>query len=322
MVPRKKIYGWLWAVVIVLLIVGVILAFGLRESPEREVEIGEGCAGPFRVGYSAGSYNYVSASGETRERLMAAWYPADGNGDALEDCGKFPLIVFSHGYGGCGTQSRFLTEGLARAGYVVATADHADARCSIAGGDDGLEEYDTPDFTEVETWDDSKYYDRKEDISALIDTVLDSDEFGVDPSMIGGAGHSLGGYTMLSMAGARDSWEDSRIDAVLVLAPYARPISLGETNGTISIPVMLQGGTLDVTVTPYMDEVYSALRGPRYFFVLKRAGHFAWTNFADDGENADTIVEYSVAFFDRHIKNEDVILLEERDERFDEFYFS
>src|SRR4029078_10886352 len=46
---------------------------------------------------------------------------------------RYPLIVFSHGWGGCATQSVFLTEQLARAGYVVAAPNHQDAGCGLDG---------------------------------------------------------------------------------------------------------------------------------------------------------------------------------------------
>ena len=49
-------------------------------------------------------------------------------------CGSFPMVVFLHGYGGCGTQSVFITEQLARDGYVVAAPNHQEAGCSIDGG--------------------------------------------------------------------------------------------------------------------------------------------------------------------------------------------
>jgi len=38
-----------------------------------------------------------------------------------------PLVLFSHGLGGCALQTIFFTEELARHGYVVAAPDHADA---------------------------------------------------------------------------------------------------------------------------------------------------------------------------------------------------
>ena len=77
-------------------------------------------------------------------RKVAVWYPAaaaeqafaytraggDLKGSIARDappaaCPRVPLVLFSHGLGGCGLQSTFLTEELARRGYVVAAPDHA-----------------------------------------------------------------------------------------------------------------------------------------------------------------------------------------------------
>src|SRR5262249_50737210 len=41
-----------------------------------------------------------------------------------------PVIVFSHGFHGCATQSRFLMEALASAGYLVLAPNHRDATCN------------------------------------------------------------------------------------------------------------------------------------------------------------------------------------------------
>src|SRR5271170_4777599 len=60
-------------------------------------------------------------------RDVAIWKPA-GTAPAA----GFPVVVFSHGFGGCNTQSVFLMEALANAGYLVVAPNHADARCGSA----------------------------------------------------------------------------------------------------------------------------------------------------------------------------------------------
>ena len=57
-------------------------------------------------------------------RQVAMWKPA---GPAPPD--GYPVILFSHGFTGCGTQSVFLTDGLAQAGYFVLAPNHHDAGC-------------------------------------------------------------------------------------------------------------------------------------------------------------------------------------------------
>ena len=42
---------------------------------------------------------------------------------------KQPVIIFSHGFHGCATQSRFLMEAFASAGYIIFAPNHRDATC-------------------------------------------------------------------------------------------------------------------------------------------------------------------------------------------------
>jgi dienelactone hydrolase len=44
---------------------------------------------------------------------------------------RWPVVVFSHGLFECANQSRFITEGIAAAGYLVIAPNHADAICSV-----------------------------------------------------------------------------------------------------------------------------------------------------------------------------------------------
>src|SRR5471030_3184572 len=56
-------------------------------------------------------------------RDVAVWKPAGAAAVA-----GYPVVVFSHGYGGNNTQSTFLMEALAGAGYLVVAPNHQDAR--------------------------------------------------------------------------------------------------------------------------------------------------------------------------------------------------
>src|SRR5437773_2068602 len=58
------------------------------------------------------------------KRDVAIWKPT-----GTAPAGGFPVILFSHGFGGCNTQSTFLMEALAHAGYLVLAPNHQDARC-------------------------------------------------------------------------------------------------------------------------------------------------------------------------------------------------
>ena len=187
-----------------------------------------------------------------RKMPAAVWYPAAKPGEKLFDYngvnkgsaylnaepdrsqGPFPLILFSHGMAGCGFQSVFYVENLARAGYVVAATDHKDSLgCAISGppkitvgkalaalfksggNSTKLEKSifgDEMDLT---------YRYRPQELIALLDYMVGlnstNPEFKglIDPGKIGVTGHSLGGFTSLAVAGAvydcvdPSKWPDS-----------------------------------------------------------------------------------------------------------------
>src|SRR5438874_8114140 len=73
---------------------------------------------------STDSITHLNVAG----RDVAVWKPQVS---ALSNKG-YPLILFSHGFGGCNTQSIFLMEALAHSGYLVLAPNHKDASCGTA----------------------------------------------------------------------------------------------------------------------------------------------------------------------------------------------
>ncbi len=238
-------------------------------------------------------------------RRVAMWKPM---GAPLPD--GYPAILFSHGFTGCGTQSVFLTEALAQAGYLVLAPDHGDAACGPGHEGKLFEKLSTmrseEPFTHPDVWSEATYRDRGADLEAVLDTILKEKSFQgvpIDSSRIGLAGHSLGGYTVLALAGAWPSWKDRRVKAVLAVSPYCAPFILKGNLGHLNVPIMYQGGTLDIAISPYVRRpggAYDLTSAPKYFLDLAGAGHLAWTNL--DKSYQSTINDYAVAFFDRYLK--------------------
>lgn len=138
------------------------------------------------------------------ERLVTAlWYPIDGKSgettigpfrmaatrDAPVGDARYGLILLSHGTGGGRLNHRDTATRLAEGGYVVAAPEHA--------GD---------------SWRDGRFSGTSENwrrrprqLSAVLDRLLGGVEFGrrIDPSRIGAAGHSAGGYSVLALIGGR-----------------------------------------------------------------------------------------------------------------------
>jgi predicted dienelactone hydrolase len=288
------------------------------------------------------------------DRIVAVWYPtaakpapypytASFSGlvavDAVPSrvCGKpVPLVVFSHGNTGCGIQSIAFTEELARHGYVVAAPDHADAMvCHTVRPAVPVPRTRQPDFDKLDTWNETSFEDRRADVEATIDGLLAHSDFHdvIDAEAIGAAGHSLGGYTVVGMAGGWAGWLDRRIRAVLALSPYVMPFQVQERLGNVQVPLMYQGGSLDVGITPFLtgpNGAYRHANPPAFFLVLKDAGHFAWVNCGNarttasclaTRENFRLIDDYGIAFFDSYLKHRRAPLLTRKRPELAEFMF-
>jgi len=244
-------------------------------------------------------------------RDVAIWKPV-----GAAPLSGFPVILFSHGLYGCNTQSIFLMEALAHAGYLVLAPNHKDARCGsaqhhatvwypgkIIAGLHGMRPQEP--LGKPEKWSDATYRDREADMKAVLDEVLRGKTFQgvpVDAGRIGIAGHSLGGYTVLGVAGAWPSWKDSRVKAVLALSPYANPFFSKGDLGHMDVPVMYQTGTRDIGVKPFMMKhggAFDRSSVPKYYVEFEGATHFAWTNLTKAYQ--DLIDAYSVAFFDHYL---------------------
>ena len=231
------------------------------------------------------------------------WLPAD----FAHHRGDVPLILFSHGFGGCAQQSATLTRSLAEAGYAVLAPNHKDEGCERYRGNladalgAGRMRPDRP-FTHAAAWGPETEIDRYHDLEALLHFALSHAPYrdAIDQGRIGVMGHSLGGYAALGLAGAWPSWRDPRIKAALALSPYAAPFVVSKRLGAIAIPVMYQTGTRDIGIGPVLLRAgggYDMTGGPKYLVVLQGAAHFAWTELNPNYQSV--IAAYAKGFFDR-----------------------
>ncbi len=271
-------------------------------------------------------------------RKVAVWYPAAvaekpasparaGKGFASSvafdappaACPRVPLVLFSHGWGGCALQSTFVTEELARHGYVVAAPDHADAACAIGSSEMNFGNLRVDkSFFEPETWNDRSEIGRLNDLRAVIRRVAGDAQLAriADTSRVGAVGHSLGGYAVLGMAGAWPAWRTPEVKAVVAFSPYVLPFIAHGTLAQIAVPVMYQGAELDWILTPSLEGprgAYALTPPPRYYVRLAGGTHLEWTNLtcADTSgvaaclqarANAALIDRYAIEFLDRYLK--------------------
>jgi predicted dienelactone hydrolase len=187
-----------------------------------------------RVFSPAGPYHWRGA--QTHALTTTIWYPADasaneqpqwlGNpqapfaklGMAARDANfahtpeRFPLIVLSHGTGGSALMMAWMGTELAAQGYIAAAVNHP--------GNNATEPYTTQGFL--------LWWERAKDLSNVIDQMLIDKTFGsrIDAKRIGAAGFSLGGYTMIEIAGGitqpslyRDFCKSPNADGICLSPP-------------------------------------------------------------------------------------------------------
>lgn len=269
-----------------------------RSTPARALRaraLAVSCALSLSSSAAAAAQDRIETIGGRR---VAVWEPRG----AVPATGRAPMLVFSHGFGGCATRSNYLNNAFARRGYWVFAPHHRDGSC--AGKLPGPPEIP---FRDADRWSDATFADRRDDIRAVERALRADRVYGprLDFLRMGYVGHSLGGYTIVGLAGGWPSWEGApRPRAVLALSPYVEPFLVRNTLGALNVPVMLQGGTADGGITPALTRrggAYDDLRAPKYLVVFRGARHGAW---GDRGSrvNHAAIVESSLAFLDRYVR--------------------
>ena len=167
------------------------------------------CHGQIKKDAQAVGQRTFSYEDKSRKRTLTTevWYPAPDKPsgedkspfiriptkrDASVLKGRFPLIMFSHGTGGGRLTVEWFCAGLAAKGFIVAAVDHFGNT------------FDNPIPIEF-----VKFWERPQDISFVLDELLSSTDLSshVDVTKIAAAGFSLGGYTAITLAGAKMNLE-------------------------------------------------------------------------------------------------------------------
>lgn len=195
---------------------------------------------PYRVGVMQRAFvapaDYYWRGAQRHALLTTIWYPADAgekeqpqwigppeaplfslskaavNAKMASNPKRFPLILLSHGTGGSASMMAWLGTQLAACGYIAAAVNHP--------GNNGTEQYTTQGFL---IW-----WERARDLSTVIDQLLADVAFRdrIDSKRIGAAGFSLGGYTMMEIAGGvsqpsllRDFCASPKADGICISPP-------------------------------------------------------------------------------------------------------
>jgi len=137
-------------------------------------------------------YPAVAAAREQPQSVGPPFIPFARAGRAAPDAApapgpRRPLVLLSHGFGGTASDLAWLGAGLAAHGFIAVAVNHP--------GNNGSEDYTVDGYALM--------WLRAVDLSAIIDAMRADGTFGdqIDPARIGAAGHSLGGYTVIAIAG-------------------------------------------------------------------------------------------------------------------------
>lgn len=187
------------------LLMALLLASGLAFADDVQFKVGQA----ERMVHPAAERHWRGSVGQAL--MTVVWYPTDRSGveqpapigspqvklfvghplvpHAPVAAGRHPLIVMSHGTGGSAGSLDWIASALAEQGYIVVGVNHP--------GNNALEPLTAEGFL--------LWWERATDLSEALDAVLADPQFAshVDQDRIGALGFSLGGYTVLELAGAR-----------------------------------------------------------------------------------------------------------------------
>jgi predicted dienelactone hydrolase len=169
-----------------------------------------------------------------RPLRVIIWYPGNGEGtpEEVSDTGQFtkpitifhdgplsssmkqyPLVILSHGSGGNALQMRWIGYYLSMYGYIAVSINHNGT---------STEERQTG----MLTLSDFCIWERPRDISVVVDRMLADPMFRnrIDPDKIGAAGFSLGGASVIWVAGARLNLESLRNNSPSLPPDLVEPV--------------------------------------------------------------------------------------------------
>jgi len=313
------------------------LSYALSDSNAQEL---------FNVGYRVIDLAYRSGR-QDQTLTMAIWYPTAArprpyqyggptSGNIAVDAtpfaerGPYPLLVFSHGYGGSGIGAVFLTEALAARGWVVAAPDHHDRHSAVRIRTPQVNDYDrvgllrhAMKIAASGREDRGEFLYRLDEIKFVMDRMLSSESFKniIDMGRIAVGGHSFGGFTALGVCGTIQERHDPRIKAILLFSTGAGGYLFNENElSSVRIPSMLFLGEKeknrlrgrDITMSEIADKIYRNMPPPKYFLEVKGANHLSFNNRFTDGRASrflggndeklfDVIRRYSIAFLESYV---------------------
>jgi predicted dienelactone hydrolase len=269
-----------------------VLAFDAARgmAPERDRELTVDLWYPARASVVAAPVTYTASyPGEPPAGPVTFSFPGIAVRDARPAGGVYPLVVVSHGYSNAPAAMTWITENLASKGYVVAAIEH-----------------DDPPITDMARVA-KPLLRRPLDIVFVAKSLQASlaAEHLIDPMRTALLGYSIGGYGVLTAAGATLDpngnvaklvpgglllpYSSSGTERAQVVVPHLRAVvAISPAGGgtlaawgsdglrTLEAPLLLIAGDGDQTVDyrtgarAFFDQ---AVNAHRYLLTFKQAGH-------------------------------------------------
>lgn len=224
---------------------------------------------------------------ETQDKFSIIGIP--GSQEAVRDAkrreGTFPLIIFSHGFGGFNRIASHLCCHLASHGYIVASPNHV--------GNTIMDMVKLADKTDQELMNllSQVFLDRPKDILFLIDCILENNASipsdVIKGEYVGVTGHSFGGWTTLMATS-----QDERISTILPIAsaggavqdpneenPFYDALDLNWKHEVNTLYVAADKDA-QVPITSIYD-LFNRTHEPKRMFVLNNAAHMHFSAFSE-----------------------------------------
>ncbi len=206
-----------------------------------------------------------------RPRGIDLGYEMRAYGELPAAPGRFPVVLFSHGFGGWRLVNSNLLAGIASWGFVIASPDHLER-----------------DLNAVST--NAARPDINKDHAVLLGSLrllqAESAKAGgflegrVDSDRVAVAGHSAGGAAALHLI------DEPEIDAIVGYA------AVGQVDNPPAKPTMLIVADGDIAVTPASTElIFGQLRAPKRFVVIGNSGHNSFTDLCDAIRSGATLTQ-------------------------------
>jgi len=233
------------------------------------------------AGHATFSYTEASTLPTALQGILPARYNTTTTvnahvGPPASTKGPFPIVLFSHGYGGERLYYSTLLAGIASWGYVVVSADYLERGLAAQA----LKLTTPPSATQ----DSAIMQASKAAVERASGDPVSPLSGVADPKRVAAVGHSAGGGT------AFNALDSAPVKTAVGWAPVP------PTGKPSSKPVMLIGAEGDSVVTPSsVAKAYAAFSGPKALIEISGEGHNTYTDICTGIRSGGGLISYAIS---------------------------